>query len=178
VSIGTSFSNYDFIKQSRLVTFVCTNVVFEPSILDSSKSTIKTLLLWPKAKLCLCFPKATKVYLWRRPVENVIELMPSVEEFFVWDLCGDDVVQSIEKLLQLKVDGHRQLKSLLWWKYYGFQRQDLPLLRQRGIKFEGRNNVLKVIATSVGVQWQKVEFNEEEYNAHLWNYYELDQFFH
>jgi len=176
VSIDTPFSNYDFIKQSRLVTFVCTFDEIEPSILESSKSAIKTLCLWPKAKLCLCFPKATKAYLDRRFEENVSEVVLSVEEFFVSDHCGDEVVQSIENLLQLKVDGHRKLKSLLWGKWKGFQGQDLPLLQQRGIKFEGGLNVLKVIATSVGVQWQKVEFNGEEHHAHLWNHYELDQF--
>ena len=99
----TEFSNYDFLKKSRLVTFVCNNWI-EPSILEASKSTVKTLNLESNAKLIFAFPKATKVCLARRYKEVVGDLQPLVEELFVWDSCTDDVIQSIEESIETQIN--------------------------------------------------------------------------
>jgi len=173
-----TLSNYDFLKKSQLVTFV-SSLSIDPTFLESSKSTLKTMNLFPNSSSTPTFPQATKIRLNRRKEENMITLFPGVEELYVYDACKDKVLKTIGELFVVRNDWQIKLRSVVWKKADGFTPEDVDTLKAEecfpALK-KDLKRYLKVTATHAGeLKWEAIDRNAMK--DVWWSHFELDQFF-
>jgi len=173
-----TFCNHDFLKDSQLITFVST-LPIDPSILECSKSTIKTCDLFPTSSTSTTFFEATKIFLDRRNKENVPILFPAVQDLLVRDESNDSVVKVIQDLFLVRNDWQINLRSVIWEKVNGFTSKDIDTLKGEECSSTMKHNLenfLKVTAAVDGIKWEPIGW--EEMTDAWWSHWELDQFFY
>jgi len=173
-----TLSNNDFLKKSQLVLFV-SSMSIDPTILEASKSTLKTIYLFPNSSSTPTFPQATKISFTRKNEENIIGLFPSVEELFVDDYCKDKVMKTIGDLFVVRNDWQIKLRSVVWQKKDRFTSEDVETLKAHecfpALK-KDLNYYLKVTATDAGeLKWEAIDWKAMVDVG--WSHWELDQFF-